>query len=127
MKAEKKNIFLYIYYALLLLVLSSRQAATTAPPMVLRLAFMAAALLPAVLNKEVCYPAILTMFYTISLDGFAYSYFPSTLSLYVIMTLVVTIFYFRKIKTGTVPIFVLLFALYTFVIDLIYSRTSLIL
>ena len=121
MKAEKKNIFLYIYYALLLLVLSSRQAATTAPPMVLRLAFMAAALLPAVLNKEVCYPAILTMFYTISLDGFAYSYFPSTLSLYVIMTLVVTIFYFRKIKTGTVPIFVLLFALYTFVIDLIYG------
>ena len=89
--------------------------------MVLRLAFMAAALLPAILNKEVCYPAILTMFYTISLDGFAYSYFPSTLSLYVIMTLVVTIFYFRKIKTGTVPIFVLLFALYTFVIDLIYG------
>lgn len=89
--------------------------------MVLRLAFMAAALLPAVLNKEVCYPAILTMFYTISLDGFAYSYFPSTLSLYVIMTLVITIFYSRKIKTGTIPIFILLFALYTFVIDLIFG------
>ena len=121
MKAEKKNIFLYIYYALLLLVLASRQTATTAPPMVLRLAFMAAALLPAILNKEVCYPAILTMFYTISLDGFTYSYFPSTLSLYVIMTLVVTIFYSRKIKTGTIPIFILLFALYTFVIDLIFG------
>ncbi len=89
--------------------------------MVLRLAFMAAALLPAVFNREVCYPAILTMFYTISLDGFAYSYFPSTLSLYVIMTLVITIFYFRKIKTGTIPIFILLFAIYTFVIDLIFG------
>lgn len=119
MKAEKKNIAIYIYYALLLLVLASRQAATTAPAMVIRLAFMAAALLPAVLNRGVCYPAILTMFFTISLDGFAYSYFPSTLSLYVIMTLVITIFYSQRIKTGTVPIFVLLFALYTFVIDLI--------
>lgn len=121
MKAEKKNIVIYIYYALLLLVLASRQTATAAPPMVLRLAFMAAALLPAVLNKEVCYPAILTMFYTISLDGFAYSYFPSTLSLYVIITLAITIFYTRRIKTGTVPIFILLFALYTFVIDLLFS------
>lgn len=89
--------------------------------MVLRLAFMAAALLPSVLNREVCYPAILTMFYTISLDGFVYSYFPSTLSLYVIITLVITIFYSRRIKAGTVPIFILLFALYTFVIDLLFS------
>ena len=121
MKAEKKNNFIYFYYALLLLILASRQTATTAPPMVLRLAFMAAALIPAVLNKEVCYPAILTMFYTISLDGFAFSYFPSTLSLYVIMTLFITMFYSRRIKIGTVPIFILLFALYTFVIDLLFS------
>lgn len=117
----KQKRYIYIYYALLLLLLASRQTATTDPPMVLRLAFMAAAIVPSLLVKEMCYPAILTMFYTISLDGFAYSYMPSTLSLYVIITLVITVFFSRFIKAGTIPIFLLLFALYTFVIDLIFG------
>ena len=117
----KQKRYIFIYYALLLLILASRQTATTAPPMVLRLAFMAAAIVPALLVKEMCYPAILTMFYTISLNGFAYSYMPSTLSLYVIMTLVITVFFSRHIKTGTIPVFILLFAIYTFVIDLLFG------
>lgn len=124
MKAEKQKTYVFIYYALLLLVLSSRQTATTAPPMVLRLAFVTAAILPAILVKEVCYPAILTMFYTISLDGFAHSYMPSTLSLYVIITLVITVFFSRHFNTATIPGFILLFAVYTFMIDLIFGASQ---
>lgn len=121
MKAEKQKTYVFVYYALLLLVLASRQTATTAPPMVLRFAFMAAAIVPALLFKEVCYPAILTMLYTISLDGFAYSYMPSTLSLYVVITLAVTILLSRHIRAGTIPLFLVLFAIYTFVTDLIFG------
>ena len=124
MKAEKKRRYIYLYYALLLLVLASRQTATTPPSIVLRLAFMAAAIIPAILDKDVCYPAILTMFYTLSLDGFGYSYMPSTLSLYVIVTLVIAMFFSRNIKSGTIPIFILLFALYIFLIDLLFGVTQ---
>ena len=124
MEAEKKQKYIFIYYALLLIVLASRQTATSAPPMVLRLAFMAAALIPAILDKDVCYPAILTMFYTLSLDGFGYSYMPSTLSLYVIITLVITLFFSRNIESGTIPIFILLFALYVLLIDLLFGVTQ---
>ena len=117
----KNKKYIYIYYALLLVVLASRQTATTPPPMILRLAFMAAVIAPALLDKEVCYPAILTMFYTISLDGFAFSYMPYTLSLYLVITLAITLFFSRSVETGTIPIFVVLFAIYLLVIDLIFS------
>ena len=120
----KQKWFLYFYYALLLFLLASRQSATTAPSMVLRIAFIAAVIIPALLSKEVCYPAIITMFYTISISGFAYSYFPYTFILYVIITILITIYLYRKNSFSMVPPWLLLFAFYFLFIDIISNVES---
>ena len=125
MKEKKKYLFKYIYYTLLLLLLASRQTSMTAPSMVLRLAFMAAAIVPTIMDKKLCYPAIITMFYTITLDGFGYSYMPTTFSLYLTITLAITLLFIsRNTITNTIPHFILLFAVYIFLIDLLFSTNN---
>lgn len=122
---KKKYLYIFIYYALLLILLASRQTAMTAPPMALRLAFMAAAIVPTLLYRDICYPAIITMFYTITLDGFGYSYMPTTFSLYLMITLAITLLFIsRKTITNTIPHFILLFAVYIFLIDLLFSTNQ---
>lgn len=119
MKADKL-LYIYVYYALLLVLLMFRQTAATAPSMPLRLAFMAAVVAPTLRNKSLCYPAVITMFYTISIDGFGYSYMPNTLPLYLIVTLAFTLIVFIKARNpSNIPIFILLFAFYVFLIDLL--------
>lgn len=120
---KNKIYFILIYYALLLIVLASRQMATTAPPLLLRVGFLTAVILPTLLSRKACYPAIITLFYTVALEGFSFSYMPYTMSLYVIITLVITLFFSRQYKTGTIPVFILIFAFYIFFIDLIFGAS----
>lgn len=121
----KKQTFIYIYYALLIVVLASRINAASDPPMLMRLAFIGAVIAPVLAIKEVCYPAIITLFYVISLNGFAYSYMPYNLWLYVTITLLILFFYWKRvslqIKINTpIPKIILAIPFYIFLIDLIH-------
>lgn len=101
----------------------SRKDAVSEPPMVLRLAFMGAVVFPAVFYKNISYPAIITLFYTLASQGFAYSYMPYTYSIYVGVTLVVVLL-FNKIKIeklSNIPKFLLFFTFYILAVDLITS------
>lgn len=122
MKNKKHNIFILIYYGILLIVLISRKDAVSEPPMVLRLAFLGAVIIPAVLFKNVSYPAIITLFYTLTTQGFAYSYMPYTYIIYVVLTLVLVLFYYKKTKkVNNIPKFLLFFVVYILAVDLITS------
>ena len=60
------------------------------------------------------------MFYTLTINGFAYSFMPYTFSLYVIITLFIVLLFYNKGTLG-VPNFLICFALYIFLIDLIFG------
>lgn len=121
---NKDNIHLILYYIVLLLIFASRQG-DMAPSMPIRIAFMSAAILPSVLSKEVSYPAVLTLFFTLTLYGFAYSYMPYTLSLYVFVTLILTVIITRRAKPIVkTPLFSYLFPVYVFCVDSINSFGS---
>lgn len=123
MKKKNKTLYIYLYYAVLLLILASRGAEASEPPMVLRLAFMAAVIAPTIAYNEFCYPAILTMFFAITRDGFSYSYMPYNLSIYVIITIAITVFFRNRKDVGGnyVPTYLILMTLYLFLIDLVFS------
>lgn len=125
MKNKKQNIFILIYYAILILIMMSRKDATSEPPMIFRLAFMGAVVFPAVLYKKVSYPAIITLFYTLVIFGFSYSYLPYTYNIYVGTTFFITIFLYNKDwNKNIVPPFLPFFTFYIFIIDLIYSLSN---
>lgn len=100
-----------------------RKDATSEPSMVLRLAFMAAVVFPAVLFRNVNYPAVITLFYTLASNGFAYSYMPYTYSIYVGVTLALVLFFYKiKIENlSNIPKFLVFFTFYILVVDLITS------
>lgn len=100
----------------------SRKDAASEPPMIFRLAFMGAVVFPAVFYKNISYPAIISLFYTLVIFGFSYSFLPYTYNLYVGITFFIAIFFFNKNwNKNIVPPFLLFFILYIFIIDLIYS------
>lgn len=111
------NKYLLWYYIFLLLIFASRQG-NTAPSLIIRLAFMVLAILPTVLTNKVSYPAVITLFFTLTLYGFAYSYMPYTLSLYVFVTLLMTIFIrFKYCLKTKIPFHLLFFPIYIFLVD----------
>lgn len=115
---KNKNVYLILYYAVLLVILASRQNVEIEPPLVLRLAFVAMVMFPCVFTPKASYPAIITMFLTISQFGFAYSYMPYMLYFYVILTILLTVVFNLQNKAhSSPPLFLVLFAIYFFLID----------
>lgn len=113
----RSNRFLIIYYALLLLVFASRQG-TVAHPLILRVAFMVAVFLPCIISRNVSFPAIVTLFTTLTSYGFAYSYMPYMLYIYAGLTLLFSFYYLSNAKgIHNLPGFLTLFAFYLLIID----------
>ena len=121
----KNKVIIYFYYALLLLLLASRQSATAEPPFLLRILFLGLVVFPTVYIKHLSFPAIITMFYTISLDGFAYSYMPYTLWIYVVLTILITFTKTCNTHQRVVPYIWVIFTVYISVIDFILGTVSL--
>ena len=115
---KNRNNLIFVYYAALLLILASRQNALVEPPLVLRLIFIGLVVIPCIVTSKVCYPAIITMFLTISQYGFAYSYMPYMTYIYVFLTLIITIVS-RKNAHNSPPLFLVVFLVYIFTIDLL--------
>lgn len=76
-----KTKYLAIYYTLLLLVMTlTRQVA--APPLLLRIAFLIAVLLPGLRDRHGLFFVAMICFWTISVNGYAYSYMPTMPEIY---------------------------------------------
>ena len=121
MKKKKTNIYVVIYYAILLLMLVSRKDATSEPSLIIRIGFLIAVITPCIFSKSVSYPAIITMFLTISRYGFAYSYMPYMTYIYAFITLIVVLIYTRYNKDYhiKIPPFLIFFTIYVFLVDTI--------
>lgn len=115
----KKYLIVYIYYAILLVFYAMGQTAMSEPPLVRRLLFMVAVLLPAACIKEVSYPAIITLFLTITASGMGYSYMPYTLPLYILITVFFVPFEKRKNNKEKIPKFIIIITIYIILIDLL--------
>lgn len=117
---SKVSLYLYLYYLVLLVVFVSRKDATTEPSLLLRLPFLLAVVAPCIFNKSISYPAIITLFYTLTVYGFAYSYMPYTLSIYFVLTLAIFFLFGNGSRhPEIIPKFLVFFAIYIFIIDLI--------
>lgn len=118
---KKNNIYVVIYYAILLLMLASRKDATSEPSLIIRIGFLIAVITPCIFSKSVSYPAIITMFLTISRYGFAYSYMPYMTYIYAFITLIVVLIYSRynKVYNIKIPPFLVFFTIYVFLVDTI--------
>lgn len=124
---KKQNRFLYIYYALLILILATRVDATTEPSLILRLVYILAVIAPTLVLTEVSYPAIISLFFVLTLNGFAYSYMPYNLSLYVIITLVVILIFItikKQKQNKPIPIFLVIITIYVFSVDLVNGTSG---
>ena len=118
----KKKLLIYLYYALLLLVMVTRKDSTTEPSMLLRVLFLLAVVLPTFMNRSICFPAILSMFFGIALNGFSYSYMPYTYYIYVLITLVFLLFHNRvQYQKHHVPKYLVTIGVYCFFVDFIFG------
>jgi O-antigen ligase len=96
-KILTKERIIYLYYLFLLLILTSWKSDTTAPPMTLRFAYLAALVIPAIINER-WLPAVITCFTTVSIYGYAYSYMPTMIYIYTGIVLVATIICSSRLK-----------------------------
>lgn len=107
-----------IYYAILslpLLVMKSESE----PPMLYRIAYLAAVILPALFEKNIIFPALLTFFMTVSLYGYAYALMPYQTFIYPIIAFLPVVFYRSRGLRPNKWIWILF--LYTLFIDFLTS------
>lgn len=114
---NQKN--LIIYYLLLLVVLCSWSDPANSPNMFLRLAYLAAMILPAYIYQPNLLPQIIICFTGISAYGYAASYLPTDNYNYTYILLALSILPFKNKKNHIkIPAILVIFALYTLVIDI---------
>lgn len=95
MQFDIRGKYLVIYYAVLLLVMMSWTDYNSFPPMMLRIFYLLAVFAPGLLDKNGLVPAALTCFWGIAVNGYAYSYMPTQVFLYVGM-LVLSLFLIHR-------------------------------
>jgi len=90
-----KDKLIYIYYLVLVVLMMTWTSVDTAPPMPVRLVYMALVVLPGLYNNKAWLVAALTCFWSISVNGYAYSYMPTMNYLYALLALVCLFFHKR--------------------------------
>lgn len=120
MKALNK--WFVTYYLVLLVALVSWTNSESLPPMPLRLIFMGAVMLPVWMKKSDFLPEIFFTFVVISASSYAVSYMPVD-GLYVLITLVFSVFVFgkKKSKCIDVPISFKLLCILSLFVDILFS------
>lgn len=117
-----KNIILY--YLLLLIILCSWTDTVNAPNMILRLLYLVALIVPIYVSRPCLYPHIIICFTTVSIYGFSASYLPTEYYYYTYITMVLSLLPYKnknKHKHIKIPRPLVLFAIYTLLIDLYTS------
>ena len=90
--------------------------------MLIRMAYMAAVVLPVLFEKEIAYPPIINFFMTVSVYGYAYAFMPYQTHLYPIISLLPLLVYGSRGMRPNSWIIVLF--IYTFLVDCISSLNS---
>jgi O-antigen ligase len=91
-----KTKYLAVYYTLLLLVMMTWTSQDQAPPMTSRIVFLIAVLLPGAFNRHGLFFVAIFCFWTISVNGYAYSYMPTMPGIYLSATAVILLIYKYK-------------------------------
>lgn len=120
--AVSKKFLIYIYYVIMLLILVSWTNTTSTPPELYRIIYLIALMMPAILIAPTMLPIILTLFYTVSNYGCYNSYMPNQTYLYLPFLFLALIL--NKDRTSSKDIiFIVVFLVYTVIINLISSAT----
>ena len=120
---SNKRVFI-LYYFVLVLILVFHQSFNE-PPLVMRLAFLAAIILPTFFYKEVYYPAAIIMFLTIGNYSFSSTLMPNMLHIYVLVTLLAIPFLLTSVgdlQVNSIPFFLFILPLYILVVNLLSTR-----
>ena len=83
-----KGRYIIYYYAVLMLVMMSWTDYNSFPSMILRIVFLIAVMVPGFFDKDCVLPAAITCFWGVAVNGYAYSYMPTQVYLYVGLLLV---------------------------------------
>ena len=83
-----KGRYIIYYYAVLMLVMMSWTDYNSFPSMMLRIVFLIAVMVPGFFDKDCVLPAAITCFWGVAVNGYAYSYMPTQVYLYVGLLLV---------------------------------------
>lgn len=114
---------LYIYYFLLLIVLCSWVSHTSAPPMPLRLGYLLALVLPAVIKAPNMLVPVLVCFTALGTYGISCSYMPTEKWIYLLIVAVSLFFVSSKLKLCQKPPTILVvFCAYVCIIDFIHGE-----
>lgn len=88
-KKQIGGMFIYVYYLVMLIVLLSWNNGEVAPPMAMRLVYLAFILFPVFFIRKYIfyYPIVLTVFVSISKFMFSFSYMPTDVDIYAMITI----------------------------------------
>jgi hypothetical protein len=114
---EKK---LYIYYFVLLLILCSWISTVSTPPIIVKISYLFALFVPALIKKISLLIPILICFLSISVYAFSHSFMPTEIYYYVYL-LMLFLFFKRKSfeKMQSPPLILIIFGLYVICVDYI--------
>lgn len=101
-RLRNKSKYIYIYYLFLLMLLLLRTS-DVAPNTIVRLLYLAAFFLPFFGKYKSLYLPCLITFMTVGTYGFAYSYFPYMMGIYMIISIIFLIFSNNKIQDIRIP------------------------
>ena len=109
-----------MYYLVLLLVFVSWQNYDSVPSGALRIAYLLALVVPLYFVNVRAFPAIITLFFTISMFGFTTSYMPARYYTYIAATAIAVLISMRQ-PHQKVPLSVVLLFLIVTVVNLMYE------
>lgn len=118
-----KNKYLLFYYVILIVILCSWTSTTSSPNLSLRLVYLFALTVPAVLSEN-WVPLVFTCFMTVATQGFAYSYFPSGVEYYgycALFSIILLAVFNKKGNFRSIPPIIYITVIYVSLIDLLTS------
>ncbi len=123
LKTNLKNTIVFIYYVLLMVVLLSWTNPLDSPPESWRYTFLVALAVPLLFDGSPLTIAIISIFYTISYYGYAFSYMPQSIMIYVVILIACIILNHKKSSYKKIVgwRYFIVFGLYVILINAITS------
>lgn len=115
-----KSIYIGLYYFALLLILSSWTDTKTSPNFLFKVVYFLCLLLPALCKRPDFVPMLVVSFASIGLYGYAYSFMPTYLPVYLGGLFLFYLVYSKgKIHTYKTPSLLVVFGIFTIIMDLV--------
>ena len=121
---SSKKIWLGLYYLALILVLSAWGDGNTSPNITYKVVYFICLIIPALMRQTSFIPTLVVGFSGIALYGYAYSFMPTYLPIYLASLLIIYMFFVKdKVNTFSLPKIVIAFCLYTLFVDIVMNMT----